>query len=639
MSRKIGVTHMAFYRGWLQGLPLRDVADLYLETGLDLRLAKTTLSWVQDELRRAALRHGRRGEARLLRLRIHDVRKVTDQAASLPSIDDFREDIDPTGFYSFDELMTRYLERYPQAGNERARRRAALLQRQINTLNWLEALLVTTPVPEDALEAWLDPNIVKRLQKGAIHTISDLIGRITERGFRWYTTVPQLGLIRATRLVKWLESYKDSLGALPAHAKVPARSQKPRDKIRPLVLIKGEAVNPLAPSIVPLEAMLLPLRPPALPGGDGRPAECFIRADNDRDAVEVWLNTLSGSPATRRAYRKEAERLVLWAMVECGLALAQLSIEDATSYRDFLCALGRVDDTAWRWRIPQAQWLAPRSTKRHSPQWRPFEAALSPKSVNYALTVCNTLTRFLVLNGYLRFNPWDIITRPRAAATAAPDLELSRMIAPPQWEALMEAVAKIEDTDARARALLILRLALVTGLRLSELVGALCENVRAVPLKSGTGTRWMLDVRGKGDRWRSVPLLPDVVQMIRESLRLRGLPDDPRSAPEGTRIITRLDGEPITESGLAWVIKQYNRLAEQYLVQLGRSEEARVFAKASAHWIRHTTGASMGDAGVPPSQIQQLLGHVSIATTSIYTATTLEKVYEAAAKTFGKDPA
>ena len=100
------------YRGWLQVLPLRHVADLYLETGLDLWLAKAALGFVQDELRRAALWHARVGEARLLRLRTHDARQVAAHAGALPSIDDFGEDVDPTGFYSFDKLMTPYIERY-----------------------------------------------------------------------------------------------------------------------------------------------------------------------------------------------------------------------------------------------------------------------------------------------------------------------------------------------------------------------------------------------------------------------------------------------------------------------------------------------------------------------------------------------
>lgn len=45
-ERKVGRHHLALYRGWLQGLDLKALADRYLETGLDLRLAKATrLDW------------------------------------------------------------------------------------------------------------------------------------------------------------------------------------------------------------------------------------------------------------------------------------------------------------------------------------------------------------------------------------------------------------------------------------------------------------------------------------------------------------------------------------------------------------------------------------------------------------------
>ena len=36
LDRKLGRHHLAFYRGWLQGLALKTLADRYLETGLDL---------------------------------------------------------------------------------------------------------------------------------------------------------------------------------------------------------------------------------------------------------------------------------------------------------------------------------------------------------------------------------------------------------------------------------------------------------------------------------------------------------------------------------------------------------------------------------------------------------------------------
>lgn len=637
MLRKLGVTHMAFYRGYLQGLTLREVADLYLETGLDLRVAKSTLGWVQDELRRAALRHGRHGEARLLRVRITDIHTVAGEGAALPSIDDFREAVDPTGFYGFDELMVHYLERYPQAGNDRAKRRAALLQRQIAALNWIEGLLVTAPVPADPVAAWLDSNLVERLRNGGIHTLAELMGRITERGFRWYGTVPQLGAVRAARLVRWLTAYETSLGTLPASTRVSPRSVPQRDRVRPLVLLTGAAADPQAPVIAPLESLLLPQRAAVVSGagtGADHDRRCFIAADNDRDAITAWLNALSGSVATARAYRKEAERLVLWAMAERGQTLGQLTVETATGYRDFLCDLGRVTDAAWRWRIPQAQWLAPRATRRYSPAWRPFAGPLSPSSVAYALTVCHALTRWLVHQGYLPFNPWEHVARPRAVVDQAPDLELSRMLTAAQWDALMAAAGTVDDGRIRRRDQLILRLALVTGLRLSELVGARCENVRTAVIKHGGGTRWMLDVRGKGDQWRAVPLLPDVVERLQAHLRDRGLPPDPRSAPEGTPVIAGHDGSPLSSSGLAWILKQAMHRAADQLAEQGHAEDAGVLGRASAHWIRHTTGARLGDAGVPASQIQQLLGHASLATTTIYTQTALDEVYRSAAKTF-----
>ena len=50
IERKIGRHHLAFYRGWLQGVDIKTLADRYLETGVDLRIAKSTLVWIKDLL-------------------------------------------------------------------------------------------------------------------------------------------------------------------------------------------------------------------------------------------------------------------------------------------------------------------------------------------------------------------------------------------------------------------------------------------------------------------------------------------------------------------------------------------------------------------------------------------------------------
>ncbi len=62
---------------------------------------------------------------------------------------------------------------------------------------------------------------------------------------------------------------------------------------------------------------------------------CALDAGDDYAAVQPWLERHE-SEAMRRAYKKEAERLILWAVVERGVALSSLSTEDATAYRAFL---------------------------------------------------------------------------------------------------------------------------------------------------------------------------------------------------------------------------------------------------------------------------------------------------------------
>lgn len=91
-----------------------------------------------------------------------------------------------------------------------------------------------------------------------------------------------------------------------------------------------------------------------------------------RPSCPLRANTNYEASATRRAYRGEAERLMLWAVVERGVAL---STEDAMAYRAFL-----------HHPAPRARWIVP-AAPRSSPLWRPFTGGLSPRSTAYALPV------------------------------------------------------------------------------------------------------------------------------------------------------------------------------------------------------------------------------------------------------------
>jgi site-specific recombinase XerD len=617
LERKVGRHHLAFYRGWLQGVPLRDLADRYLETGIDLRSAKSTLTWLRDTLCQAALRHGKRGEARLLRLHLAD--KEQQPAPAIPSLEDFRAERDPDGFYREEELIQLYLETFPQVIDRKARQRQRLIERQLAALVWIEELLATDPVPADFISAWFDKPVSDRLVLAGIPTIGALLDRIRERGYRWWMTVPRLGEKGAARIVAWLSGYEDSLGPLPGYALSPIRASR-----------QGlPSVRPRQTAIVPIEAFVCPADLSGQTGTNRHPGAPSISAHDDHQAIQSWLSTKSGSPHTYRAYRKEAERLILWAVIERGKALSSLTVEDCAAYRDWLSMLGRTQPEAWPFRIAQTQWIAPRNTPRFSPAWRPFDGPLSATSIRHALTILSSLFEWLVRVQYCAFNPWEAVGRkPATSADVPEDVELTRVFSAGQWDYLMAFLDSLPADEARARLEFALPFAQATGLRLSELVDAKTGRIYTMPLKEGLGVRWMLKVLGKGGKWRAVPLSSRIMVRLRAYLAHRGLDPDPLANPADTPLIARLDGEgPASASVLYKALRECFQQAAQRLEAEGKDQDAKAFRRATVHWLRHTCGAHLASSGVPVNLIQKLLGHASLATTSIYTASDDERLW------------
>jgi site-specific recombinase XerD len=617
-QRKIGHHHLAFYRGWIQGLDLRDLADRYLESGLDLRVAKSTLTWLQDSFRQAALRHGRHGEARLLRLRLGA--HADKPASSIPSLEAFRDEHDPEGFYSEAELIRLYLETFPQAADRKVRQRQRLIERQLAALVWIEQLLATDPVPSDWVSAWFDKPVADRLVLAGLVTLGDLMERIRVRGYRWWVTVPRLGEKGASRIVTWLRGYASTLGPLPEHALAPVRGlELPR-------LVQARARET---AIVPMEALAVPQRLSGATGVNRYPGPAQIAANNDHQAIETWLATKAGSPHTARAYRKEAERLLLWAVIERQKALSDLTVEDCTAYRDWIAALGRTPSEAWRWRVPQAHWIGQRHTPRFSPAWRPFDGPLSEVSVRHALNIVANLFEWLTRVQYLAFNPWAAVNRKTAPQPdAPPDLEQVRAFSASQWQYLMDHLHQLPLTERTRRLRFVLPFAYATGLRLSELVEASTGRLYTMPLTQQLGLRWMLKVLGKGGKWRAVPMPSAVIAQLRDYLAWRGLESDPGNNPPDTPLIARLDGKgPMTPSALYKALRAYFAEVAARLVSEGRDIEAKAFQRATVHWLRHTCGSHLGTSGVPVNLIQKLLGHASLDTTSIYTQTDDEQLW------------
>src|SRR3989338_5219332 len=129
VEMKIGRHHIAFFRSILLGMDMSEMSDRYLETGMDLRRAKTTLVWIQDTLRQAALRRGMRRDAHLLRMRIA-ASSGTNERAPIPSLEENSAEFDPGGFFLEKELIQSYLDAYPQAVDTRHKKKQRLIDKK-----------------------------------------------------------------------------------------------------------------------------------------------------------------------------------------------------------------------------------------------------------------------------------------------------------------------------------------------------------------------------------------------------------------------------------------------------------------------------------------------------------------------------
>ena len=232
VPRALGPHHFAFLRGWVKGLPLEELGGRYLESGIDLRVTRSTLRWLRDTLIALAGRSPRPALAALLRRSPRGSDGLVGSATPgptaavvggsspvSPTLDHFAAQF-PDGFYSEAELLALFAEAYPpvapvdRARERRAAQRARLIERQLAALAYLEPLLAQPPQLGDRVAAWFAPSVATRLARAGLGTLLDLLTRYQNRGEHWWRTVPRLGEVGARRIEQWWTQHGASLPPL-----------------------------------------------------------------------------------------------------------------------------------------------------------------------------------------------------------------------------------------------------------------------------------------------------------------------------------------------------------------------------------------------------------------------------------------
>ncbi len=274
--------------------------------------------------------------------------------------------------------------------------------------------------------------------------------------------------------------------------------------------------------------------------------------------------------------------------------LSWLAVEKGRS-RNTLAAYRR-DITVWeRWaRDAGVEPLdaVPADIERHLDGLR--GQGRNPASLARSTTALRGLYRFLVDEGTISVDPTLDLRSPRLPRRLPKALEESQVLA------LLETVGGSEPTDLRDRALI--ELLYGTGARISEVVGLSLLDVQ--------GDDDLLRVFGKGAKERLVPLGGPARFALDRWLSPSGRP---RLAP--ARWARRSDAEAV------FINTRGGRLSRQgaWAIVSHHAERAGFANVVGPHVLRHSCASHMLAHGADIRVVQELLGHVSIATTQIYT--------------------
>ncbi|EAS21113.1 site-specific integrase/recombinase XerD protein [Flavobacteria bacterium BBFL7] len=225
-----------------------------------------------------------------------------------------------------------------------------------------------------------------------------------------------------------------------------------------------------------------------------------------------------------------------------------------------------------------------------------LDQQLSSRTVNRKVAALKSYFKFLLLIEQIDYHP----------LSNHKSLKVSKNIQIPfskqEVQQILNASYDSEDFES-VRDLLIIELFYVTGVRREELINLRIENVN---LLSRT-----IKVVGKRNKERLIPMLESVKFKVEAYLLLKeSIETDKR--PE--LFVTR-KGDKLYPGLVYRIIKSYFSKVSQKV-------------KTSPHILRHSFATHLLDEGADLNAVKELLGHASLASTQVYTHSSMEMLKE-----------
>ncbi len=293
----------------------------------------------------------------------------------------------------------------------------------------------------------------------------------------------------------------------------------------------------------------------------------------------------------------KAQRKILKPRREAADREASRWQEDFADYIRTECHLAANTVEAYRRDLARFfKWLGSRRMQSLSvgelsgyPSWL-AEQTLAPKSVTRHVASLKVFFRYLQLEGAITDNQAELLGTQKLWQ------KVPQVLSVAQVEELLAAPRAADGWWLRDRA--ILELLYATGCRVSELAAL---RMRDMHLEE----RFCI-CHGKGDKQRVVPLGRRAIAAVEKYLQVERPKLAVRRNPPSDTVILSPRGAALRRERIWELIKKY-------------ALRAGMPAEISPHSMRHSFATHLLAGGADLRQVQEMLGHASIATTQIYT--------------------
>jgi site-specific recombinase XerD len=330
-----------------------------------------------------------------------------------------------------------------------------------------------------------------------------------------------------------------------------------------------------------------------------------IPMDSDARYILLWLREYNYCENTYITYRVIVLRFYLWIKYN-NLAIDSITRYHLLSYAEFI-------------KSPDPSWCNIHRHKFNHPEWRPFQKALSNKSIYSNLLAIKHMFTYLYNSGEINTNPINFRFKlPKYSYYSF--IKQSKYLSLNEFNQIIEIIERLPTsayklTDSKIRILWIFKLLFYTGCRRSEIVNSTMNDIKVI------NHRLWLEVVGKGNKAGLIPIPTELAIALDEYRAYYGLvPLYKRIKDESNipLIILRKNDNhysPISSGHLWYVIKSACILLNESVSNPNLKDK---ISRLSPHWLRHSYATAQVDCGVDLRVVKENMRHCYFETTMKY---------------------